>query len=1152
MMPDSLKLSSGAAFVLKYADLAAVPFVPENTHLGDYVFVPHVRNGLSAAISAQPSGNRVKIRAEVDVADSANPATRENVARDLTLYGPGDVTGIDPAAIIRREPAAGTSDAEEGYLAHVEFGRPDLPWLFSPVPAAGTDLRPWIVLIVCEASVSHLEPSRGELPGQIWTRKGQLQSLADAHRYAHAQVVGAALDGDAPLLRGPAEGSVETRLSDDHAPANLSRLLCPRRLDDGVDYIAALVPAFDCGVKAGLGMPGGTLAPAWTRGGNDALDDIALPVYDAWTFRTAKGGDFKALAERIQPVGAPWAVGRRFIDLSKPGSGVPELAIEQAGAIQVLECALFSPALNGPAAPPPWPVAQREAVRLRIDAANADKPELPRVGARLYARYQRAATQIGKVFGVAPFAGGAAMADADWFAALNTDPKHRIVAGLGARVVQKDQEQLMQAAWAQVDGIRKANQIIAWAGLAERVNLSLDRRHLETLDAGRLMQVTRNIHTRIRDGGQPRSVAAAVVFSRTADVTLGAAFRRTMRAFGPVARRQGLAADAQGKMVANRAGFLDHRVSYRNPDGIDAVSGTGLKFLSPDLLARVLQVARGQAQATFVRRMKALSTSGPAVGVLGKAVWRKPVKERPGAALGQQLLSTLKQQIPVAAGPQTDAGTTMLGQVLTGLANVGGNLAAPATSALGDVVRILPQPDLRPVVRPSDVVLRPLDGGALRPVNSGGLSSLEGVGLRPFDGGAVAQPGLGIRRRAMPLNTRSVRPVGPVVTDITLAEVRAVPDVSPTVRFESGLSRDLTKAILTLDALGPNAFALQARAIISDIRLPPRPDTDLGPLTVTKPGVLAQIEPRITARLALKGRITGRPGFYDPAWFDSGLRPIMAAPVFKRAMYEALADYDRDWLAPGLGQIARRDFITLLSINPGFAEAFLVGASDEMGRELLWRDYPTDQRGTYFRRFWDADEDELTRPIHLFSRQPVGRNFSIGGNAASGAGALALVIRGELLRRFPDTSVFAMRATGPAINAPPTFIAGSEARILFSAHLPPDFTIVGFDLTVARVLGPENWWFVLAQNPTAPRFGLATNPSPATDHGNLDWADFGTIPPGGFLTTNRSLNISDPDSHPTSVQWPGHAGVTARTLLVSPIRAAFRGSDLIQTLTSPN
>ena len=25
----------------------------------------------------------------------------------------------------------------------------------------------------------------------------------------------------------------------------------------------------------------------------------------------------------------------------------------------------------------------------------------------------------------------------------------------------------------------------------------------------------------------------------------------------------------------------------------------------------------------------------------------------------------------------------------------------------------------------------------------------------------------------------------------------------------------------------------------------------------------------------------------------------------------------------------------------------------EMGRELLWREYPTDERGSYFLKFWD-------------------------------------------------------------------------------------------------------------------------------------------------------------------------------------------------------
>ena len=31
----------------------------------------------------------------------------------------------------------------------------------------------------------------------------------------------------------------------------------------------------------------------------------------------------------------------------------------------------------------------------------------------------------------------------------------------------------------------------------------------------------------------------------------------------------------------------------------------------------------------------------------------------------------------------------------------------------------------------------------------------------------------------------------------------------------------------------------------------------------------------------------------------------------------------------------------------------MAGLNHEMARELLWRGYPTDQRGTVFRRFWD-------------------------------------------------------------------------------------------------------------------------------------------------------------------------------------------------------
>ena len=34
----------------------------------------------------------------------------------------------------------------------------------------------------------------------------------------------------------------------------------------------------------------------------------------------------------------------------------------------------------------------------------------------------------------------------------------------------------------------------------------------------------------------------------------------------------------------------------------------------------------------------------------------------------------------------------------------------------------------------------------------------------------------------------------------------------------------------------------------------------------------------------------------------------------------------------------------------------MVGLNHEFARELLWREFPTDQRGSYFRQFWDPSE----------------------------------------------------------------------------------------------------------------------------------------------------------------------------------------------------
>ena len=79
----------------------------------------------------------------------------------------------------------------------------------------------------------------------------------------------------------------------------------------------------------------------------------------------------------------------------------------------------------------------------------------------------------------------------------------------------------------------------------------------------------------------------------------------------------------------------------------------------------------------------------------------------------------------------------------------------------------------------------------------------------------------------------------------------------------------------------------------------------------------------------------------------------MAHPDFEDAMYAHLRDISKELLIPNLDLIPPNT-ISLLETNPKFIESYLVGLNHEMARELLWREYPTDMRGSYFRQFWEV------------------------------------------------------------------------------------------------------------------------------------------------------------------------------------------------------
>jgi hypothetical protein len=124
-----------------------------------YGFLPWVRSGLASMAQTAPSQNFVTLQVAVAVNTTAAAAVT------VRLFGPGQVTGVDPRAISRMEPRSNTANFEPNYFPLVEFATPDFPWVFSPAVASGSGLRPWLCLVVVkeQAGVT-LMPRPNALP----------------------------------------------------------------------------------------------------------------------------------------------------------------------------------------------------------------------------------------------------------------------------------------------------------------------------------------------------------------------------------------------------------------------------------------------------------------------------------------------------------------------------------------------------------------------------------------------------------------------------------------------------------------------------------------------------------------------------------------------------------------------------------------------------------------------------------------------------------------------------------------------------------------------------------------------------------------------------------------------------------------------------
>ena len=132
---------------------APPPIADPEDLLGTYAFLALAAAGSRQCDHGPAGGGHARLH-QVDLTVSGNSGRRRTrrspqpVSQDISLYGPGDIVGIDARAVIRTEPRPGVTNFESNYLAAVDFYDEDFPWRYTPAPASGLQLLPWIALIV--------------------------------------------------------------------------------------------------------------------------------------------------------------------------------------------------------------------------------------------------------------------------------------------------------------------------------------------------------------------------------------------------------------------------------------------------------------------------------------------------------------------------------------------------------------------------------------------------------------------------------------------------------------------------------------------------------------------------------------------------------------------------------------------------------------------------------------------------------------------------------------------------------------------------------------------------------------------------------------------------------------------------------------------
>ena len=172
-------------------------------------------------------------------------------------------------------------------------------------------------------------------------------------------------------------------------------------------------------------------------------------------------------------------------------------------------------------------------------------------------------------------------------------------------------------------------------------------------------------------------------------------------------------------------------------------------------------------------------------------------------------------------------------------------------------------------------------------------------------------------------------------------------------------------------------------------------------------------------------------------------------------------------------------------------------------------------------------------PLHTWSRFSKLGDHDHREKPGENEEEVVLVIRGELLKKYPTAVIYAQKArwqlTDGQIDPKKERELETEGPVvdrlrtpLYEAKVDPDITFLGFDLTAEEVKGgtgqsnstEPGWFFVIKERPGEPRFGLDISRDGQLNVWNdLAWPDVLGDDDKGFLQIkpgSPTLTLTEP------------------------------------------